>query len=63
MWEEGACIYGTPGVLNNFPLSWIESFFKISIKYLILVKINGCPKGIGLGSYYVYNIFTTNYKW
>ena len=19
MWEEGACIYGTPGVPNNFP--------------------------------------------
>ena len=19
MWEEGACIYGTPGVHNNFP--------------------------------------------
>ena len=44
-------------------MGWIESFFKISIKYLILVKINGCPKGIGLGSYYVYNIFITNYKW
>ena len=22
MWDEGVCIYGTPGVHNNFPLTW-----------------------------------------
>ena len=25
MWEEGARIYGTPGVPNNFPREWIET--------------------------------------
>ena len=24
MWEEGACIYGTPGVPNNFPMNSIK---------------------------------------
>ena len=25
MWEEGARIYGTPGVYNNFPDLWLEN--------------------------------------
>ena len=26
MWEDGARIYGTPGVHNNFPILYILSF-------------------------------------
>ena len=35
MWEEGACIYGTPGVHNNFPFS--KDLHKTNIN---LIKTN-----------------------
>ena len=40
MWEEGARIYGTPGVYNNFPQS---CYFPpiIYIKSIIFPKIMG----------------------
>ena len=35
MWEEGVCIYGTPGVYNNFPIKiyWVE-LSKATIKFI-----------------------------
>ena len=58
MWEEGARIYGTPGVHNNFPLS-IKKFkntsfdwgfpsilgFFFSFNYYIIVFLNRWRSG------------------
>ena len=35
MWEEGAYIYGTPGVHNNFPFFYI--YLVISFFYIIII--------------------------
>ena len=32
MWEEGACIYGTPRVHNNFPVFQIDEITSFSNK-------------------------------
>ena len=46
MWEEGACINGTPGVSNNFPLvTCVRSYFLFDQQYHICYTLVDASSG------------------
>ena len=69
MWEEGAHIYGTPGVPNNFPLTkparlevWAKfpyltpEVFSLQYDSFIAISISVFP-------WFMFHAMTKNYGW
>ena len=54
MWEEGICIYGTPGVPNNFPIFYGTTVVIYNANLNIIDGFGSCMNEI---FYNVYNCF------
>ena len=54
MWQEGVCIYGTPGVPNNFSYIYVGLYLPSNLLLIIIIfllyncEIRGCERGEGM---------------